>query len=491
MKKQSLWLDTTSTPKFPKLSGRVDVDALVVGAGITGITTAYLLKEAGLTVAVVDQQDVGGGETGHTTAHLTYVTDTRLSELVKMHGRDAAQACWDSGMLALKEIKRLAGREDIDCSLRAVPAFLVAAQDDESENLRAEAKLADELGFDAEFVAADPLLGRAAVRFANQYRFHPLRYLFPLAQTLPGAGSHVFRHTCGSNIDAEKHELHADGGVIGYRTLIAATHVPIQGERGTFGAALFQTKIAGYSTYAIEASVDDAPDALFWDTNDPYLYLRTQPAKEGVHVIIGGEDHKTGQEADTDACYARLAARLKEIFPHARPERRWSGQVWESPDGLPYIGEVGENQFAATGFGGNGITFGTCAAMLLRDLITKKPYACAVLYSPQRKVLHGAGRYLRENADFPARFVADHLRPAETDLHRCQGAIVRVDGKKSAVYLDEHGKRTVLSPVCPHMGCIVAWNPAEKTWDCPCHGSRFLPTGELMAGPAEAGLERR
>lgn len=496
MKKQSLWLDTVNPPEYPSLKGEVKVDVLVVGAGITGITTAYLLKQAGLRVAVVDQHGVGAGETGHTTAHLSYVTDTRLSELAENLGQNQARAFWDAGSEAMRQITEIAASEKIGCGLKAVPGYLFAAMEKDADRERAslekDALLAEEFGFDADLLKEDPVFKRPAIRFANQLKFHPIEYLSALAKSLPGEGSHVFCKTSGSDIDAEKHELCTEEGVISYDSIVAATHVPIQGERGTFGAALFQTKLAAYSTYAMEAGIDYVPESLFWDTNDPYLYLRFDRTSEGCSVIIGGEDHKTGQETDTEACYDRLETRLKNFFPSATPRRRWSGQVLETPDGLPYIGEVGERQFAATGFSGNGITLGTFSAMLIRDLITGKTNLWTDLFSPTRKALSGTWEYLKQNADFPAHFIKDHLKAPESveGLGRCCGAIVRLDGKKRAVYLDEHGKRTVLSPVCPHMGCIVAWNNAEKTWDCPCHGSRFMATGEMMTGPAESELEK-
>jgi len=494
MKKQSLWLETAQMPELPPLSGTIEVDVVVVGAGITGITTAWLLKKSGCRVAVIDQYGVGGGETGHTTAHLTYVTDRRLSELTDSLGAKPAQAFWEAGLEGMRQIDENVAELGLDCGLRQVPGYLFAAvgKDEEKSSLERDARLARDYGFEADLLAQDPLFGRPAIRFPNQLKFHPLQYLAGLAKQIPGNGSQIFGKTRSGEVNGDRHELHTENGVISYGALVAVTHIPIQGERGTFGAALFQTKLAAYSTYAIEAATDCIPESLFWDTNDPYLYLRFDRREKGCSVIIGGEDHKTGQDEETEARYQRLEKSLKSLLPSARPSRRWSGQVWETIDGLPYIGEVAERQFVATGFSGNGMTLGTFSAMLIRDLIGGRKNPWTDLFSPDRKALSGTWEYVRENVDFPVRFLADRLRPASAleDLSRCSGAIVRVDGKKRAVYLDEHGKRTVLSPVCPHLGCIVEWNAAEKTWDCPCHGSRFMPTGDLIAGPAESGLEK-
>ena len=495
MKKQSLWLDTSDPPDFPKLQGRVTVDVLVVGGGITGLTTAYLLKKVGRSVAVVDQRSIGGGETAHTTAHVTFVTDTRLHELASRLGKRQAQALWGAGHLAMKQIEDVSRELEIHCELEQVPGYLFAAvgkdTEKERETLQRDAELASHFGFDANLVESDPVFNRPAVRFPNQLKFHPLKYVNAIAKALPGGGSYVFSNTSGSDIDSEKRELHTESGVISYGSLVAATHVPIQGERGTFGAALFQTKLAAYSTYALEAEIDPLPGSLFWDTNDPYLYLRFDRREDAGSVIIGGEDHKTGQEDQTETRYQRLEKILKENFPSAKLRHRWSGQVIETPDGLPYIGEVGHGQFLATGFSGNGMTLGTFSAMLIRDIISGKTDPWNGLFAPNRKATVGTWDYVLENKDFPTYFIKDWIgspAPAE-DLRPGSGQVENIDGKKRAVYCDEQGKRTELSAICPHMGCIVAWNGAEKTWDCPCHGSRFTATGEVIAGPAESNLE--
>jgi glycine/D-amino acid oxidase-like deaminating enzyme/nitrite reductase/ring-hydroxylating ferredoxin subunit len=473
----------------------MEVDVLVVGGGITGLTTAYLLKQAGIRVAVVDQKSIGSGETSHTTAHVTFVTDARLHELASRLGEKAAQAFWGAGHLAMRQIEDIVNELKIDCELKRVPGYLFAAigkdTEKEIESLQRDALLSDGFGFDAEFVESDPLFQRPAVRFPNQLKFHPLKYVNAIATALPGDGCHVFSETSGSNVDSEKHELQTDAGAITYEAVVAATHVPIQGERGTFGAALFQTKLAAYSTYALEAEIPSTAESLFWDTNDPYLYFRFDSRDRGSSVIIGGEDHKTGQEEKTESRYERLKKILKNTFPTARLKHRWSGQVLETPDGLPYIGEVAEHQFLATGFSGNGMTLGTFSAMLIRDLITGQSSPWIELFAPNRKSISGTWDYMLENKDFLTYFIKDRLRPGDQleKLKRCSGDVLTIDGKKRAVYCDEHGKRTVLSPVCPHMGCIIAWNDAERTWDCPCHGSRFTATGEVIAGPAESSLQ--
>jgi glycine/D-amino acid oxidase-like deaminating enzyme/nitrite reductase/ring-hydroxylating ferredoxin subunit len=496
MKKQSLWVDTSPLQDFPQLHGRVEVDVLVVGGGITGLTTAHLLKQSGLRVAVVDQSRIASGQTSHTTAHITFVTDARLHELASGVGKEEAQAFWGAGYFAMRQIEQIVDELSIECELRRVPGYLFAAvgkdTEKEIETLKEDALLAETFGFDAEFIKSDPLFHRPAVRFPNQWKFHPLKYVNAIARALPASGCYVFSKTSGSDIDSEKHELRTDSGVISYDSVVTATHVPIQGERGTFGAALFQTKLAAYSTYAIEAEIESTVESLFWDTNDPYLYLRFDQREGASSVIIGGEDHKTGQEEETETRYAKLESTLRKTFPAAKLKHRWSGQVIETPDGMPYIGEVAKRQFLATGFSGNGITLGTFSATLIRDLITEKPNPWSGVFAPTRKTIEGTWDYVRENKDYLAYFIKDRLRPGSNreELKHGTGELLKIHGKKRAVYRDDQGNHVVLSPVCPHMGCIVAWNDAEKSWDCPCHGSRFTASGRLLAGPAESDLER-
>jgi len=494
MKKQPVWFDARPLPDSGSLRGRITVDVLVVGAGITGLTTAYLLHEAGCRVALVDRQDLARGETAHTTAHLTFVTDSRLQDLVGRFGKTTAQAGWDAGVCAIRQIEKLAGELACDCDLRRVPGYLVAAPAHggfDREILEREAALARELGFAAEFQKDAPIFGRPAVCFPDQAKFHPLKYLRGLATALVDRGVRLFSHTDGSGVDGENHELKTREGTIAYDVLVAATHVPIRGERGAWQAAAFQTKLAGYSTYALEARVEGAVESLFWDTADPYTYHRFDIRDGEGSVIIGGEDHKTGQIRDTEACYARLEHTLRQQWPSAKLRHRWSGQVWETPDGLPYIGRVGDRQYLATGFAGNGMTLGTFSAMLLRDLIADRSNPCEKIFAPGRICLSATGTYLNENRDFPLGFLKSRrkTRPEAPVLARGVGEVVETKAGKRAVYRDAEGRQTVLSPVCPHMGCLVGWNPAEQTWDCPCHGSRFAATGEVLSGPAEFRLD--
>ena len=498
MKTTPVWLADVEAPQFPTLDTDLRVDVLVVGGGITGVTAALMLKRAGRTVALIERGEIGGGETGHTTAHITYVTDTRLSALVKTFGRDHAQAAWDAGHFAMEQIADIVATEGIDCELQRVPGYLVAAggadMHKEAKALQEEAALAAELGFDAAYVESAPLLHRPAIRFANQIKFHPLKYHLALAQRIPGDGSHIFQKTEAGEFCKERGQIMANGHRIRFSYVVLATHVPLQGRTSALSATLLQSKLAAYSTYAVGAKLTggDAPEALFWDTADPYLYLRVDRRAGGDYVILGGADHKTGQEEDTGKHFAMIERTLHGIWPDAAIDHRWSGQVIESVDGLPFIGETSELQFVATGFGGNGLTFGTLAAIMARDRVLGLRNPWEDLFSVERKEFSSLWNYLKENKDYPYYMAKSQVAATAGDTLEAvgcgEGKILRFHGQKVAAYRDEHGIVSTLCPVCPHLGCTVAWNCAEKTWDCPCHGSRFTATGEVFAGPAEKPL---
>jgi glycine/D-amino acid oxidase-like deaminating enzyme/nitrite reductase/ring-hydroxylating ferredoxin subunit len=499
MKNVPFWVDSAPIQKFPKLQRNANVDVLVVGAGVTGITTAYLLKVAGLRVALIERERVASIDTGHTTAHLTYVTDVQLQELARNFGRDHAQAAWDAGAAAVDEIERIVCEEEIECEFTRVPAYLHVRTGDRSKrevsSIKKQADLAAELGFDATYVSSAPYFNLPAVRFANQAKFHPRKYLRALVERIPGNRSYVFEKSAVTEFDAEKRRAKANSNWISFDRVVMATNNPLVGLASIVSATLLQTKLFLYTSYALGARVpsDTVPEALFWDTRDPYDYLRVDRHRRFDYLIYGGEDHKTGQEKRPQKAFVRLWRRLKKLVPQARVDYRWSGQIISTPDGLPYIGENAERQFVATGYCGNGITFGTISALMVRDWATGTKNPWADLFAVDRKKIKGATwNYLRENKDYPYYLIKDRFTRPEADtiaaLKPGNGMIIGSRAKKIAVYRDRNANVYKLSPICTHLGCLVRWNPAESTWDCPCHGSRFKPTGEVIAGPAEEPL---
>ncbi len=497
----SYWVETASLPTHRPLDRDLDVDVIVIGGGITGITTAYLAKKANKTVALIDRGHCASIDTGHTTAHLTAVTDLRLYEIAKTFNRDAAKAVWDAGSAAIDEIVKLIRREDIACDFHWVPGYLHAPLRDPNpkyvEELEREAAFAQELGIKAEMIGSVPLFGVPGVKFSHQAIFHPRKYLQALLRIVDGGGSHVCETTAVDEITADPLTVKCGKHTVRGKYLVLATHTPLQGIAGTMSALLFQTKLALYTSYVVGGKVAKGrvPAASFWDNSEPYDYLRIEPHEDHDYVIFGGEDHKTGQEADPAAHYERLEKRLRQYVPEIRLDRRWSGQVIETNDGLPFMGETAEKQFVATGFAGNGMTFGTLGAMMALDAASGRKNPWQELFDVHRKkLLGGTWSYVTENSDYPYHLVRDWLARSDgdskSDVARGEGKILKLDGKKVAAYRDEQGKLTLCSPVCTHLKCIVGWNDAEKTWDCPCHGSRFRPTGEVISGPAEEPLER-
>jgi glycine/D-amino acid oxidase-like deaminating enzyme/nitrite reductase/ring-hydroxylating ferredoxin subunit len=509
------WQTSVALPRFRSLDRDLRVDVAIVGGGITGITAAYLLKKAGKRVALLERHRCVRGDTGHTTAHLTCVTDKRLSELAKSFGDDHARATWDAGLAAIAQIDGLVRTEGIECGFAWASGYLHApphqpAKDSEQEaqTLRDEANRIVELGFDAQYLDRVPFMNAPGIEIAGQARFNPSQYLAALLARIHGGDAHVFEETGVDEVKAAGADAENDTPislVAGNHTItcdyvIVATHNPIVGRAGYLSASLLQTKLALYTSYAIAGRVPSGsiPDALFWDTSDPYNYLRLECRQDsadgkGDVVIFGGADHKTGQADDTRACFERIEADLERLVPGVAITHRWSGQVIETNDGLPFIGEMAPRQFAATGFSGNGMTFGTLAAMMASDAALGRSNPWRDLFDIGRtKIRGGLWDYLAENKDYPYYMIRDRFAGAEgrslRALGRGEGKLLEIDGERVAAYRAEDGAVTMRSPICTHLGCVVQWNTAERTWDCPCHGSRFSPKGEVLGGPAESPL---
>lgn len=498
MASKTPWQDSRM-PRFNKPAIRKGKhDVLVVGGGITGLISAYLLTLAGKKVCLVERDRLGHGDTGCTTAHLTAVTDKRLSQLVKTFGREGARLAWHGGAAAINTIEHIVHSEKIKCDFKRVTGLLHAAWDgksDESADLQKDCDLAKEFGFSAEFLDSVPQVDRPGILFENQARFHPWRYLAGIARATAREGGQIFEESEATEFPEEGVAV-VKGKRIEFEHLIIATHVPLMGHAGLLGATLFQTKIVPYSSYAIGATLSNShwPEGLYWDTSDPYFYLRIDHGDPHDYIIFGGMDHKTGQVSDPDERFSGLKEKLGKIIPEARFDRQWSAQVIETHDGLPYIGETAPHQFAATGFSGNGMTFGTLAGMMACDYVLGQKNPWQDLFDVNRKKLAGGWSYLTENFSYPYYLVRDRLSGSEVasvdEIPNGSGKVLKVDGKWIACSRDDEGKLTAVSAVCTHMGCLVHWNNAEGTWDCPCHGSRFQAAGDVLAGPAETALEK-
>jgi glycine/D-amino acid oxidase-like deaminating enzyme/nitrite reductase/ring-hydroxylating ferredoxin subunit len=494
---------TATRPAFPSLTQNERADVCIVGAGMAGLTTAYLLTKAGKTVIVLDDGPIFSGETERTTAHLVTVLDKRYFELEHLHGEGSAKLAAESHATAIDTIERIVREERIDCDFERVDGYLFSAPDQPPDLLERELAAARRAGLtNTELVDRAPAIlfdtGRA-LRFRRQAQFHPLKYLAALAQSIVRDGGRIYTDTHATKFAGGKPAQIAthDGSTVSCEAIVIATNTPVN------DWLVLQAKQAAYRSYVIGIAVPvgTVPKALYWDTGDPYHYIRLADTKAGGSasaqetLLVGGEDHRTGQADDADTRYARLEQWTRQRFPMAAEVRfRWSGQIMESVDGLAFIGRNPldhENVYVVTGDSGTGIMHGTIAGLLITDLIQGRENPWTDLYSPSRVTLGAATDFAREAVNTASQYVEwltagdldkDELVPVET------GAIVRHGLMKVAVYRDTEGTLQECCAVCPHLGGIVSWNHAEKTWDCPAHGSRFDPLGTVLNGPANENL---
>jgi glycine/D-amino acid oxidase-like deaminating enzyme/nitrite reductase/ring-hydroxylating ferredoxin subunit len=497
----SLWHATVGDLSRPPLADGARADVCVIGAGIAGLTAAYLLSRAGRHVIVLDDGPIGGGETGRTTAHLSDALDDRYTELERLHGEGGARLAAHSHRSAIDLIERIAEEEGIDCDFTWVDGYLfppdsagdTAATRQELDDELAAARRAGVPVAAAGAVPYAPFAGRHALHFSRQARFHPLRYLEGLAAAIEAGrgrihgGTHVTSVRGGSPVRIETEA----GGTVLASACIVATNSPISDR------VITHVKQAPYRTFAIAARVPSGsvPDALYWENADPYIYIRLHQGDGHDWLIVGGEDYKTGQKDDDAARLQRLEAWTRERFPMVQSvDHAWSGQVLEPADGPAFIGpnpDGSDNVYIITGDSGHGMTHGTIGGMLTTDLILGRENPWAELYDPKRLTLKASGEMARENLNVAVQYAAWVLPGdvrSEEQVPPGEGRVVRRGAKMVAVYCDEGGTQHERSAVCTHMGCVVNWNDLEKSWDCPCHGSRFDPLGAVLNGPAAAPL---
>jgi glycine/D-amino acid oxidase-like deaminating enzyme/nitrite reductase/ring-hydroxylating ferredoxin subunit len=473
------------------LGADLSIDVCVIGAGIAGVTTAYLLARAGRHVAVLDDGIVGGGESGRTTAHLSSALDDRFHVLERLHGPEGARIAAASHQAAIDWIEKTVREEQIDCAFERLNGYLFVPPGESIEILRAELEAARRAGFvEVEQLPRAPLTTfdtGPCLRFPGQGQFHPLAYINGLADALAPLGGRFYsEHVTGVEPGPPARVSTTSGATVTADVVVCATNTPV------IDWLVIHSKQAAYRTFAIAARVpaSSVTRALYWDTADPYHYVRLH----GDVLIVGGEDHKTGQDDDSADRFARLEHWTRERFPIQDVEFQWSGQVMEPVDGLAYIGRNPGDRghvFVATGDSGQGMTHGTIAGVLISDLILGRPNEWERLYDPSRKTLRSGGEYVRENLNVVKHY-AEYLTPGEVhsegEIGPGEGAVIRDRLKKLAVYRDDAGTLHRLSAVCPHLGCIVHWNSLERSWDCPCHGSRFAVDGHVLNGPALSPL---
>lgn len=495
---ESIWESSEPQQEFVPLREDLEVEVCIVGAGLAGLSTGYQLTRAGRTVVVLDDNAVAGGETGQTTAHLASAMDDRFTALERMHGAEGSRLAYESHQAAIEEIDRIVREEHIDCDLVRLDGYLFLAPGDDPARLDEELRAAQRAGFhDAQRLEGVPFRGMesaACIRFPRQGRFHPLLFARGLALAVHQRGGHIF--TGSHVVEIEGGPTVAvrtsDGHTVRAGAVVVATNSPIN------TMVAIHSKQHPYRSYAVAMRVTgEIPDALYWDTADPYHYVRLQELPGGQALIVGGEDHRTGQQPDRDP-YASLIDWTRGRFPVREELGRWSGQVLEPVDGISYIGrspESGDNVYVITGDSGQGMTSSTLGGMLVRDLILGLENPWEKLYDPSRITLQAESlaEYAKGNLEVAGHYgewIAGAFTADDAEsIPPGSGAVLRRKGKAIAAYRDTAGVLHERSAVCTHLGCIVHWNAEETSWDCPCHGSRFATDGAVLNGPAPYPLE--
>jgi glycine/D-amino acid oxidase-like deaminating enzyme/nitrite reductase/ring-hydroxylating ferredoxin subunit len=486
--RQSLWLSEPG-PAFPALHGEETVDVAVVGAGITGLTTALLLKRAGLRVAVVEADRVGHGASGNNTAKVSALQATVYSELVARHGVPTATGYAEANLAGVETLAGIVKQESIECDLRRRPAVTYAITEDEQSSVAAEFEAAGQAGLpvvhDQDTDLPFPVYG--SVRLDDQLSVHPVRYLRGLAAAVDGDGSRVFEHSRVSRVRDGR--VHTETGTVLAERIVIATHAPLL-DRGAYFARLEVVR-----SYCLAARLRSGspPEVLAINAGDPVWSI----AAAGDLLVLSGQGHPTGERGVDARRYLALEAFAREHWDVAEIAHRWSAQDLYSYDELPMIGPYlpgSRNLYVATGYRKWGLAMGTAAAVLLTDTIAGQTSPWASQFSPHRVSLRGAPRLARMNAKVAKDFVGDRLRPGEvTDIEavpRGEARVLRDGLRQTGVYRDEQGELHAVSLRCTHLGCLLRFNGAESSWDCPCHGSRFDVDGAVLAGPAAKPLPR-
>lgn len=500
------WIDSCEPIAYSKLTENKTTDVIIIGGGISGVSIAYCLCKAGKKVVLVEDGYIGSGETGRTTAHLVTALDDRYYDLASKFGEEHTKLIAESHKSAIDFVERIVSEENINCDFERVKGYLFLHPSDQADSLDKELEAAGKAGLSVEKTSI--ILGSKtleALQFNHQAQFHPLRYLKALCKAIVNMGGEIYTDTHAKDIDHTGITTN-EGLNVSAKHVVVATNSPVNNKY------IMHLRQYAYRTYVIGAKIPKGSlgKALWWDSGNfevnaeipPYHYVRTE-SLNSTHdlLMIGGEDHATGladaEHIPEEKRYRILEDWGREHFPKMEEViYKWSGQVMEPMDSLAYIGHNPldkDNVYIVTGDSGNGMTHGTIAGLLITDLITGKDNAWKDLYSPSRFKLFKAGKtffkefvggfvsYLKTK---PKHFDGTGLK----DLKPKEGKIIEFEGEKLGAYRDETDELHFVEVECTHLGCLVKWNNDEKSWDCPCHGSRFNHKGEVLNGPANVPL---
>lgn len=493
---QSLWQEAIPVyqPKHKIIPEKI-VDVLIVGGGITGLSTALELQRAGKQCLLIEASTIGFGTTAGTTAHLNTYIDTTYDHIEKDFGEKNAQLVFQATSEAIALLKKNVDEFQIDCGFSYRNGYVFSQDTQQSESLAKIVEASTRAGMDIRWCneLPLPLPFEKVATFTGQAQIHPCQYLYGIAEAYEHAGGYLVQHCRLEHYESNGlAEVRTNLGVIRARKLIFATHIPP-------GINLLHFRCAPYRSYALALKLGKTtyPDGLVYDMNDPFRYYRTHEVNGEKFLVVGGEDHKTGHQENTDFCFRKLDSYCSRHLDVESVAFQWSSEYFEPTDGLPYIGHLPgftDNVFVATGFSGNGITFSQVAARLLTDLIVSGENKYKSLFDPNRiKPVAGFSNFVKENVDVVKEFIGKRLSKEKieslVEIAKGEGKVVKYEGESIALYRDERGTLHAVNPVCTHAKCIVQWNTSEKSWDCPCHGARYTADGKVITGPASKDLE--
>lgn len=494
---ESYWIASTPPTSYPSLQDNIKTDILVVGGGITGITTAYLLQKEGFDVAIIDSGRIALSTSGNTTAKITSLHDLKYAGLIRKLGREGAEKYGVANESAIKLIENIITENNIQCDFSHQPAYVYTQDDKNLEKIEDEVNAAKLLGLPACFKPSIPvpITVEGAICFENQAQFHPRKYLLAMADIFVKNGGSIFENTTAIDIHEDRECMTStrDGFTIISGKVIVASHFPFYDGGGLYSAKMFAER-----SYLLGVrSPVKIQDGMYISYESPTRSLRYHPLKDDEQLlIIGGDHHKTGNDICEKEHYMNLIRYAQETFSAIEVPYRWSAQDYTAMDEIPFIGHITRsrhNIFIASAFQKWGMTTSTVAAVIIRDIITNGKSQIEEVFNPSRFTpISSAKNFVKENLDVVNNLINGKLKslPEDFTLEPGEGKSVKINGKKAGAYRDPDGNLFIVDTTCKHLGCEVQWNSAEKSWDCPCHASRYSFDGTVLEGPALAPLDR-